>query len=152
VASFAQVLSIPLVAIAVLAHNQSAKLPGKWKVKSVLLPASGPEAEKAKAMMMSSTIVFSKNKTFAMTLGGPMKGTWDVKGSEVALTIAEMMGRKMSEFVAMARANYLRQPSHRNKAALDELSKPLMAMLSSDGKTLTIKPTPGKAGLVFIKV
>jgi len=75
----------------------------------------------------------------------PMKGTWAIKGNEVALTITEMMGRKMSEIVGMARTNYANDPSPRNKAALDELSKPMIGILSSDGKTLTMKPAPGKA-------
>ncbi len=102
-------------------------------------------------MLMSASIDFSKNKTFAMSMGGPMNGTWKVTGHDVALTVVDMMGRKMTDFVAMARANYKTGPSARNKAILEELSKPLMAVLSADGKTLTLKPAPGKAGIVFMR-
>lgn len=102
-------------------------------------------------MMMTATLEFSKNKTFAMVLGGPMKGTWKVTGKEVVLTIVEMMGMKMSEIVSMARTNYANDPSPKHKAALDELTKPMVGVLSADGKTLTMKPAPGKAGLVFMR-
>jgi hypothetical protein len=124
---------------------------GKWKAKSVSLPVSGPEAEKAKVVMRGTTLTLSKDKAFAMTLGGPMTGTWKLTGYDLALTITDMMGQKMSEIVAMARTNYSNDPSPRNKAALAELSKPLIAVLSSDGKTLTLKPAAGKAGLVFMR-
>jgi hypothetical protein len=146
-------LPISLFAVAVSAHgvHQSATLAGKWKVKSVSVPISGPEAEKAKAMMMPATLEFAKDKSFSMMLVRPMKGTWKVTGREVALTITDMMGTKMSEIVAMARSNYANDPSPRHKAVLDELSKPMIAVLSSDGKTLTFKPAAGKAVLVFMK-
>jgi len=151
VASFTRLLCMPLLAIAVSAHgaHKLASPIGKWNVKSVSLPTTGPQAEKAKAMMMTATLEFSKDKSFSMILVGPMKGTWTVKGSEVALTVTEMMGRKMSEIVAMARSNYASDPSPQHKAALDELTKPMVGILSPDGKILTMKPAPGKAGLVF---
>jgi len=154
VASLARVIFIPAFAVAAFAQgsHQSATPVGKWKVKSVSVPFTGPEAEKARAMMMKATLELSKDKTFTMNLVGPLKGTWKVTGKEVALTITEMMGRKMSEFVEMARTNYANDPSPRHKAALDELSKPMIGILSSDGKTLTTKPAPGKAGLVFMKI
>ena len=121
--------------------------------KRFRIPVGGPEAEraKAKAMMMTSVIQFSKDKTFAMTMGAPMKGTWKATGHNIALTITDLMGRKMSEIVDMARSTYRNDPSPQHKAVLDELSKPLMAVLSSNGKTLTLKPAPGKAGAVFMK-
>ncbi len=117
------------------------------------MPALGTQTERAKAreMMMPTTLEFSKDKTFQMTLVSPMKGTLKVKGNEVFLTITYMMGKKMSDFVAMARTDYANDPSPRYKAALDELSKPMAGLLSPDGKTLTMKPAPGKAGLVFMK-
>jgi len=101
--------------------------------------------------MMTSALQFSKDKTFSMFLVGPMKGTWQITGHNVALTISELMGKKMSEFVAMARSNYTNDPSPRNKSVLDELSKPMIGVLSSEGKTLTMKPPAGKAGLVYMK-
>lgn len=121
-------------------------------MKSVSLPISGPEADKARKIMMQYSLVISKDQTFVMTVAGPMKGTWKVEGNKVSLSVTEMMGMKMSEILAMARTNYANDPSPRHKAALDELSKPMVGVLSQDGKTITMKPPAGKAGFVFTKV
>jgi len=153
VAISARILPICFLALAATAYgsDQAAALLGKWKVKSVTVPASGPPAEQAKSMLMSATIQFSRDRTFAMTLVGPMKGTWKVTGHTVALTFTDLLGRKMSEILNMARVNYSNEPSPRNRAVLDELSKPMIGILSSDGKTLTTKPPTGKSGIVFIR-
>ena len=79
-----------------------------------------------------------------MKLVVPMRGTWKLSRNVLSLTIAEMNGRNMSEYMAMAHMNYDNDPSPRHRAALDELSKPMIGILSSDGKILTMKPAPGK--------
>ena len=153
VALFARTVFIPLIALAAVVHGAQPSEPliGKWKIKSVLAPITGPEAQKAKAMVRNSTIEFRKDKTFAMLLVEPMKGRWKVTGHDVALKITFAMGRNMSEIVDMARAAYENDPSPRNKAALDELSKPMRAVLSADGKVLTFKPAAGRLQLIFQK-
>ena len=115
------------------------------------VPVSGPTAEKARAMMMTSTLNLSRDKTFTMILVDPMKGTWKVTGHNLALTITEMLGRKMTDILAMVRSNYENDPSPRHKAALEELSKPMIFAISADSKTLTLKQAPGKAGLVLMR-
>ncbi|HWD38736.1 MAG TPA: hypothetical protein VG944_07795 [Fimbriimonas sp.] len=152
-ASLSRLLSIPLFAAAVLSHaaDQSTTLVGKWKTKTVSVPLSGRQAEAAKLFLKSSRITFSKNKSFTMLLGGPMTGTWKVVGRNVELHITEVQGQKMGDIIEIARINYANDPSPRHKAALDELTKPLMAVLSTDGKTLTLKPATGKAVVAFIK-
>jgi hypothetical protein len=146
-------VSFSLFSAAVLGYgtHQTASLLGKWKLKSVSVPATGPTADKVKAMMKTITLTLAKDKSFSMILVEPMKGTWKLTGHTFALTITEMLGRKMSEVLAMARENYANDPSPGHKATLDELSKPMIFVLSADSKTLTLQPAPGKAGFVLMK-
>lgn len=124
---------------------------GKWKAKEVRLPVTVRAADATRKVLMKSNLELRADHTFDILMGGPMKGTWEVKDNQLLLSFTEMGGYKMSEVLSMVQRNYANNPTPARKAALDELSHPLVMAVSADRKTLTTKSAPGKGIVTFIR-
>ena len=132
-------IALATLLVAGCTGGREASLIGTWKVdaRALKMPeAKGGNAQTqaaiamAKQMLDSAGIELKPDKTFSMSLGAAMEGTWafDAAASTVTLSITKMAGVDISKLPGASKA----------------LNKPLACTLSEDGKRLSIKPEPGR--------
>jgi hypothetical protein len=146
----ASLVAFSLVSVAGAA-DVSAKLVGKWKIKDIKVEANSKGADKAKTMLQSTTIEFTKDKKFSMMMVFPLKGTWTVKGNLVQMRMTEMMGMTIAQLKEMAKKSAASNPAMASPESLKKLDEPMNSTLSADGKTLTTKPEGSHNVLIFVK-
>lgn len=147
-------LAFAVLAVLMLAGcngNREAALAGTWKIDASALKIPEPKGGNAqqqagiamaKQMMANASIEIKADKTFAMSMGVPMEGTWafDDAASTVSLTMTKMMGMDIAKMPNM------------NQSARE----PLLCQLSADGKQLSVQPKAGQpnpagSAMTFIK-
>lgn len=137
-------MSWPIAMLAMLALSLAgcggkgeADLVGTWKVNSAAMQmptSSGGDAkqkmgaEMAKAMLGNMSLELKADKTFVLNMMLAIEGNWTFADNNVTLTPTKMMGMDVSKMPASTKAT----------------QKPMVCMLSADGKQLTLQDSSGK--------
>jgi hypothetical protein len=121
-------------ALAVGCAKPEAQLVGKWTVDPSSLSTGNAQGDSmAKQFAQSMAIEFKADKTFTMTILLSFEGTYEVSGHTVTMKPTKAMGVDLSKL----------------ESKDDSKSKPMVATLSDDGKTLSTDQS-GKP-LKFVK-
>ncbi len=114
---------------------------GTWKGALTVdaANANDPSVKLAQSMMKDVTLDLKKDKTYSLTMGFPMEGTWDQNGNTVNLKATKVMGMDVAKIKEAAMNN----PAQ--KANAEQMDKPMVLTVSADGKTMTAQDTTGQA-------
>lgn len=112
---------------------------GKWEGKMMAPPGKENDEMFQKAVLVVGQVPLEikGDNTFLMNMKGPVEGSWKQSGDRYELTLEKMMGRTMDEIISMTKPD---------AAAEAEMRKPMVLMISKDGKVLKqadIGPTEG---------
>lgn len=127
--------------------SKEAQIQGRWKVKEVTVTGiAGAQAESTKGLLMSTTYQFKDDKKVSISMAkSAMEGDWALTSKGVEVNIKTVLGQTLDQMKQKAKAT-----PEASKVA-EEWYKPLLGILSGDGKTLTIPAPGGRASFILEK-
>lgn len=126
------VIAIAAVALSLTGCGFSEKnLVGKWTGKVNLSDADRKAAgdQAAQAESMNAALEFKEDKTYTLTIGLPIEGTWVYADNNVTLTTTKVMGMDVSSMPGGGKDN-----------------KPQVMKVEDGGKKLVLSDPSGTSG------
>jgi hypothetical protein len=125
-------LAVAAVALSLAGCGFSEKsLVGTWSGKINLSEADRKEAgaQASAAEAMTTSLEFKEDKTFSLTMGVPIEGTWTYADKNVTLTTTKVMGMDISSI-----------------PGADKDNKPQILKVEDGGKKLVLSDPSGASG------
>jgi len=120
-------------------------LEGKWRCTTIELPPQAPAKvvdQIKKNVVPNTSATFNKDKSFAFTLVYPLQGQWELKDHTVTLKVTQVMGTPIDKVNQILIAN-----AKGDKAKIKQIQETnpnMTAVISEDGKTMSVKQDSGK--------
>ena len=127
-----------MISLAGCKKSLESQVLGKWDGK-MTMSAEQEKNPMAKMMegLMKMSLELKPDKTFSMTAAMiPFEGTWDTASDKVNLHVNKVMGMDKAALKQQAQA---KQGANFKESDMDQLDKPMILGLSSDGKSLTVE-------------
>ncbi|AIE86084.1 hypothetical protein OP10G_2716 [Fimbriimonas ginsengisoli Gsoil 348] len=126
--------------------SKEAQVQGRWKVKEVTLTGvAGAQAESMKGLLMSTTYQFKDDKKVSISMAkAAMEGDWALTSKGVEINIKTVLGLTLDQIKQKAKG------APEASMLAEVWYKPVLGILSGDGKTLTIA-VPGGLGSFILE-
>jgi hypothetical protein len=132
-----------LVALHLVACSGAKPTPdGKWQLTGQT-GATGAVAAQIDKLKGSSTVQLDKDGKFDMSMGAPIKGTWQATGNNVTLSVTEVQGMSIADIEKKAASMGI---------PTSDMHTQMTGTMSDDGKTLNLgDPKTPNQKLVFTR-